>query len=111
VAIRPIFWPQVTVVAQVPSGAVGDGCPGHAARVVVHGDRADTVGGGALFPSSSASGINGTDQLVTEIGEETGMGPRTIVDATIACYAAHLRRIGELSKPSKTDTEQQPKAS
>nr|WP_011265244.1 hypothetical protein [Streptomyces sp. FQ1]AAX51349.1 unknown [Streptomyces sp. FQ1] len=52
-----------------------------------------------------------TDQLVTEIGEETGMGPQDVADAAIAHYAAHLRRTGKLPKVPKADQEQQSEAS
>lgn len=47
-----------------------------------------------------------TDRLVTEIGEETGMGPQDVADAAIAHYAAHLRRTGKLPKTPKADQEQ-----
>ncbi|MER5617554.1 hypothetical protein [Streptomyces sp. NPDC002215] len=47
-----------------------------------------------------------TDDLVTEIGEETGMGPQDVTDAAIAHYAAHLRRTGKLPKAPKAGQEQ-----
>ncbi|MEV5605699.1 hypothetical protein AB0L33_30100 [Streptomyces sp. NPDC052299] len=52
-----------------------------------------------------------TDDLVTEIGEETGMGPQDITDAAIAHYAAYLRRTGKLPKAAKRDQEEQTEAS
>lgn len=52
-----------------------------------------------------------TDDLVTEIGEETGMGPQDVTDAAIAHYAAYLRRTGKLPKAPKADQEEQPEAS
>ncbi|MFE2529064.1 hypothetical protein ACFXEL_33105 [Streptomyces sp. NPDC059382] len=48
-----------------------------------------------------------TDDLVTEIGEETGMGPQDVTDVAIAHYAAHLRRTGRLPKVPKADQEEQ----
>ncbi|MCY0947290.1 hypothetical protein [Streptomyces antarcticus] len=42
-----------------------------------------------------------TDDLVTEIGEETSMGPQDVADAAIAHYAAYLRRTGKLPKTPK----------
>ncbi|MEU3978117.1 hypothetical protein [Streptomyces bacillaris] len=52
-----------------------------------------------------------TDDLVTEIGEETGMGPQDVTDVAIAHYAAHLRRTGKLPKTPKRDQEEQTEAS
>ncbi|MFJ7023517.1 MULTISPECIES: hypothetical protein [unclassified Streptomyces] len=54
-----------------------------------------------------------TDDLVTEIGEETGMGPQDVTDAAIAHYAAYLRRTGKLPKVPKkqADQEEQTEAS
>ncbi|MFJ7424097.1 hypothetical protein ACIQXD_36765 [Streptomyces uncialis] len=55
-----------------------------------------------------------TDDLVTEIGEETGMGPQDVTDVAIAHYAAYLRRSGKLPKVPKTvqaDQEEQTEAS
>jgi len=54
-----------------------------------------------------------TDDLVTEIGEETGMGPQDVTDVAIAHYAAYLRRTGKLPKvpKSKADQEEQTEAS
>ncbi|MEV0580926.1 hypothetical protein [Streptomyces sp. NPDC050392] len=52
-----------------------------------------------------------TDDLVTEIGEETGMGPQDVTDAAIAHYAAYLRRSGKLPKVPKTVQEEQTEAS
>lgn len=55
-----------------------------------------------------------TDDLVTEIGEETGMGPQDVADIAIAHYAASLRRSGKLPKVPKTvqaDQEKQTEAS
>lgn len=54
-----------------------------------------------------------TDDLVTEIGEETGMGPQDVTDVAIAHYAAYLRRSGKLPKvpKSKADQEEQTEAS
>ncbi|MFG3043108.1 hypothetical protein ACGFYZ_40050 [Streptomyces sp. NPDC048330] len=52
-----------------------------------------------------------TDDLVTEIGEETGMGPQDVTDAAIAHYAAYLRRTGKLPKVPKRDQEEQTEAS
>ncbi|MGW6202235.1 hypothetical protein ACWF9B_01060 [Streptomyces sp. NPDC055089] len=47
-----------------------------------------------------------TDDLVTEIGEETGMGPQDVTDAAIAHYAAYLRRTGKLPKAPKPVQEE-----
>ncbi|MFD9033329.1 hypothetical protein ACFVZW_19575 [Streptomyces sp. NPDC059567] len=52
-----------------------------------------------------------TDQLVTAIGETTGMGPQDVADAAIAHYAAHLRRAGKLPKESKEAPQEQSEAS
>jgi hypothetical protein len=46
-----------------------------------------------------------TDDLVTEIGEATGMGPQQVADAAIAHYARHLRRTGKLPKASAREEE------
>ncbi|MEU9005801.1 hypothetical protein [Streptomyces sp. NPDC048551] len=52
-----------------------------------------------------------TDELVTAIGEATGMGPQDVADAAIAHYAQHLRRTGKLPKPSEQAAQEQPEAS
>ncbi|GAA1376791.1 hypothetical protein ACFPK5_00765 [Streptomyces beijiangensis] len=45
-----------------------------------------------------------TDDLVTEMGEHTGMGPQHVTDAAIAHYAKYLRRTGKLPKEPEGDT-------
>ncbi|MFD5899675.1 hypothetical protein [Streptomyces sp. NPDC060366] len=52
-----------------------------------------------------------TDELVTEIGTHTGMGPQHVADAAIAHYAKYLRRTGKLPKEPESDTQEQPEAS
>lgn len=44
-----------------------------------------------------------TDELVTEIGAHTGMGPQHVANAAIAHYAKHLRRTGKLRKEPEGD--------
>lgn len=53
-----------------------------------------------------------TDDLVTEIGTHTGMGPQHVADAAIAHYAKYLRRTGKLSKePEESITQERSEAS